>query len=418
MNRSIAPEYTQAKDLKIIAPEKRVSANGVEVYLMRDVKDSSVKIDLEWSAGTKYQPKKLVSNFTNKLIFAGTAEKTSNRIAEEIDFYGGYTSLEVDKDHAALTIYGLNDKISDICSLVKDAFQNAAFPEIELQKELSIAKSKFNIDIEKVKVLCSRTFNRELYGENSAYGQIAELEDFDKLTREDLISFYNEFYKTKPVIFITGNVTDIFVEEVLEWANYFEKETKSIDSDNNYQAKGLVKIEKADAIQSAIRVGRLMFDKNHKDYFNFQLLNTILGGYFGSRLMANIREDKGYTYGIGSGMAVLQDASYFFISTEVGKDVNENTIIEIKKELKSLCDVQVSEDELLKVKNYMLGEFLRQADGPLSQMEIFKNIYFNNLKSSFYHDFIQAIHSVTASDLKELAKKYFVEEEMLIVVAG
>ncbi len=418
MNRSVAPEYTQAKDLKIIAPEKKVSASGVEVFLMRDVKDSSVKVDFEWSAGTKYQTKKLVSNFTNKLIFAGTAEKNSNQIAEEIDFYGGYTSLEVDKDHAALTIYGLNDKISDICSLVKDAFEKANFPQSELQKELSIAKSKFNIDIEKVKVLCSRTFNRKLYGEHSAYGQIADLEDFDKLTRQDLISYYNEFYKTKPVIFITGDVSDSFVEEILNWANEFVEERKVINPDVNNQAKGLIKIEREDAIQSAIRVGRLMFDKNHKDYFNFQLLNTILGGYFGSRLMANIREDKGYTYGIGSGMAVLQDASYFFISTEVGKDVNENTIEEIKKELKLLCEIEVSEDELLKVKNYMLGEFLRQADGPLSQMEIFKNIYFNNLKSSYYHDFIQAIHSASANDLKKLANEYFVEDEMLMVVAG
>ncbi|MFT4602081.1 MAG: zinc protease, partial [Arenicella sp.] len=154
------------------------------------------------------------------------------------------------------------------------------------------------------------------------------------------------------------------------------------------------------------------------DYFHFQLLNTILGGYFGSRLMANIREDKGYTYGIGSGMAVLQETGYFFISTEVGKDVKEETMTEIHKELKLLTEELITEDELMKVKNYMLGEFLRHADGSLSQMEMFKNIYFNDLKETYYFDFIQAVHDATLPGLKRLAEKYLNPKDMLTVISG
>jgi predicted Zn-dependent peptidase len=161
-----------------------------------------------------------------------------------------------------------------------------------------------------------------------------------------------------------------------------------------------------------------MFKKNHPDYFNFQLMNTYLGGYFGSRLMTNIREDKGYTYGINSHLTVQENAAAFIISTEVGTDVKEETIKEIFIELENLRTNLIPEDELQKVKNYMLGDFLRRADGPIALMENFKNIHFNQLKKTYYNDFIQAIHKATAPDLREVAQQYLQDSEMLIVTAG
>lgn len=418
MNRAVAPDFKQAKKLDVVFPEKIVSENGVEIYWLKEVKDNSVKLDIEWNAGTKYQSKKLVAGFTNKMLLSGSNQKTALQIAEEIDFYGGYTNLEVDKDHSSVTLYGLNDTIESIFDLFAEAFLKADFPEKELKKEIEISKSNFNIDIEKVKVLCRRTFNQNLYGSNSKYGQVAEISDFDNLKREDLIQYYKEFYSTKPVVFITGRVDEKLFEKLKKWLTNFNVEPQTDFKQNIAQTKGRIKVEKADAIQSAVRIGRLMFDKNHPDYFSFQLLNTILGGYFGSRLMANIREEKGYTYGIGSGLAVLQDAGYFFVSTEVGKEVREDTLNEVFKEFDRLKTELIGEDELQKVKNYTLGEFLRHADGPNSQMEIFKNIYFNQLPTNYYQEYINAIHSTTSADLKKLANKYLLEEEMLIVTAG
>ena len=271
MNRTIAPEYSQAKNLNIIAPERIEGLNGVEIFLIRDVKDDSVKIDFEWNAGSKYQEKKLVASLTNKLLFSGTKSKTANQIAEEIDFFGGYTSLEVDKDHSALTIYGLNENISKIFDLVQDAFFNVEFPERQLAKEITIAQSKYKVEIEKVSVLCRRTFNVELYGANSPYGQVADVEDFENVKREDLQSFYQEKYLTKPIIFITGNVSDEFIEKVKESCEKYTNESSSLNLENLSQYKGEIRIDKEDAIQSAIRVGRLMFDKNHPDYFALKM---------------------------------------------------------------------------------------------------------------------------------------------------
>lgn len=418
MNRTIAPAYTQAKDLDLLFPEKISLENGAEIFWIKDVKDNSVKVDIEWNAGTKYQSKKLVAGFTNKLLLSGTKTKSANQVSEEIDFYGGYTNLEVDKDHAVATIYGLKETILPIFQLFKEAFDNVDFSADELKKEADIAANRFLIDMQKGKDICRRTFNQELFGSDSAYGQVAEYEDYAALKSEDLTQFYADYYRSIPVVFVIGDISSEFMNEIQAWALTFDKIVPASATQLLNQTTGRINVPKADALQSAIRIGRLMFDKNHPDYFDFQLLNTILGGYFGSRLMANIREDKGYTYGIGSGMAVLQEAGYFFISTEVGTEVKDNTIIEIYKELNLLAEKLITTEELLKVKNYMLGEFLRDADGPNSQMEMFKNIYFNNLSPSYYQDFILAIHNCTPERLKQLSKKYFKQSEMLEVIVG
>lgn len=418
MNRTIPPKYSQAQDLTLVHPEKIELHNGVELYWLKDVKDDSVKLDIEWDAGSKHQHKKLAATFTNKLMLSGNEEYTAKQIAEEIDFFGGYTQLESDKDHAGIVLYGLVENIEAIFDVFKHAFKSLSYPESEFSKERNIAINKFKVDSQKVKTLCRRAFTKNLFGENAPYGQVASEDDFHKINSEDLRLYFKEKYYKAPVIFLTGNVDEGFIENIKRWTERFipidiKPKVQSFD-----QVKGPVYVKKEDAIQSAIRIGRLMFKKDHPDYFKFQLLNTILGGYFGSRLMANIREDKGFTYGIGSGMAVIQDAGYFFITTEVGKDIKDAAIKEIYFELDKLKENLISEDELTKVKNYMLGEFLRQADGPIAMMEIFKNLYFNKLTDTYYSDFIKAIHSATSEDLQELAKKYFVKEEMLEVVAG
>ncbi|MBK9193334.1 MAG: insulinase family protein [Crocinitomicaceae bacterium] len=211
------------------------------------------------------------------------------------------------------------------------------FPEKDFEDERNITLSKFKIDSEKVKYVCQRTFNAALFGENTPYGQMALEPDFLALSRTDLTEFHKKFYLgSKPVLFLLGNVGEDVIEEIRKWSSHLSGQKSTPVKQEIKSKTGRTEVEKKDAIQTAIRIGRTCVDKKHPDYFGLQILDTILGGYFGSRLMANIREDKGYTYGIGSAFAVLDDAAYFFISTEVAKEVKENTIKEIYFELDRL----------------------------------------------------------------------------------
>jgi predicted Zn-dependent peptidase len=165
-------------------------------------------------------------------------------------------------------------------------------------------------------------------------------------------------------------------------------------------------------------MGKFLFPKNHPDYFEFQVLNTILGDYFGSRLMSNIREDKGYTYGIGTGMMELQLNGYFVIVTEVGKEVTDATLTEIKFEMERLQTELVGEDELTLVKNYMLGQLLKSADGPYAMLDMFNSVDMYGLNLSFYDQAIEKIKHIDAQRIQELAIKYLNWDGFLIVTAG
>lgn len=420
MNRIVAPNYSQPESLTIQFPQEIKLANGVQLFWMKDVKDDSVKLDVEWCAGSKYQSKKLVANFTNKLILSGNDNQSGPVIAEKIDFFGGYFQHEIDRDHAGVVLYGLRDNMGEIFEIFTEAFASVAFPKDQFEKERSIASMSFKIESKKVKNLCQRRFNRAIFGERSVYGQSAEESDFESIKSEDLRAFYESNYtNAMPTIFMVGNVDEVFIEQLKTWAESFQPKPVDYTTGETQQEKGRIdNIAVEDAVQSAIRVGRLMFNKTHPDYFGFQLLNTILGGYFGSRLMANIREDKGYTYGIGSDVSVMEDAAYFIISTEVGIDVREETIREIFNEIERLQTELVSDEELLKVKNYLLGDFLRHADGPIAMMENFKNIHFNQLPRTYYTDFIHSIHETTAEELQGLAVKYLQRDDLTVVTAG
>lgn len=419
MNRSIAPEFSKAQDIKLIFPKCVALTEHINLHWLDETQDDTVKLDICWDAGSKFQSKPLTASFTNALLLSGSKDMTAHDISDKLDYQGGYVSHDIDKDQASITLYGLNDKIGEIFEVFSQGFNHVNFPEQELEKLKEIRKNGFKVSMEKVNTLCRQEFNKHIFGENTKYGKVAELSDFDKVESNDIKGFYNKFYREhKPTLFLVGKVSPEFIEQLKTWAKNMGTTSPTYTKDDYKQTVGRITKSKEGAIQSAIRIGHLMIQKNHPDYYKFQILNTILGGYFGSRLMANIREDKGYTYGIGSGLSVLDDSAYFFVATEVAKEVVDNTITEIYNEIEKLKNEYIPTDELEKVKNYLLGEFLRQADGPIAMMENFKNIYFNNLSEDYYTDFIHAVNYVTAKQLKELANKYWIKENMLEVVAG
>ena len=177
-------------------------------------------------------------------------------------------------------------------------------------------------------------------------------------------------------------------------------------------------IEKKGAVQNAIRMGKRVFNRNHPDYPKMTILNTILGGYFGSRLMSNIREDKGYTYGIGSGLVSLQLDGYFYIATEVGADVCQAAINEINKELTVLCETEVGSDELNLVKNYLFGAFQRSIDGPFALADRFKTLLLSGLSFDYYYKYLETVKNVSGKELLEMAQRHLPPSQMTLITVG
>ena len=217
---------------------------------------------------------------------------------------------------------------------------------------------------------------------------------------------------------MVGNFSQDYVDEIIDLFGSWAKEAKCEYASDFKNRSGLHAVIKKDAMQSAIRVGKILFNKNHPDYNDFQIINTLLGDYFGSRLMMNIREDKGYTYGIGSMVAEFNNFGYFMIATEVGAEFKDATIKEIQKEIVRIQTELVSKQELELIKNYMLGQLLKSADGSYSMMDLYLSAEIHGLDLDFYNESIKSIREITPKRIQELALKYLNWEDMTIVTAG
>jgi predicted Zn-dependent peptidase len=422
MNRALAPEFKTNFDIQFQQAKHKTLSNGCQLHYINAGSQDLVKLDFIFYAGTAYQDKALVASTTNRLLKEGTTKYTAKQIADTIDFYGAFLEEESGNDTASVTLYALNKHLDHLIPLFHDIMFDAIFPENEFETYRTNALQKFYTRQKKVNDVASSKFGEMLYGNDNFYGYKVEEHDYKNLAVDDVKQFYKKFYSLENVVIVASGKIDDSVLDIIQKNFGIQK------VNNNNPAKSNIKIggtnepkqykEIEGSVQSAIRIGRLLFSKNHEDFLPMLVLNTILGGYFGSRLMTNIREDKGYTYGIGSNIATKIHGGHFSISTEVGTEVTNLAIAEIYKEIERLRTELVDDSELELVKNYLLGTFLRSTDGAFALAQKFTGIYFYNLGYDYYQKYFDTIKNITAQEIMDLANKYLQENDLLELVVG
>jgi len=422
INRSIPPTVNPIEHIDIIQANKRLLSNGLPVYYLNAGSQDVVKVDIVFEAGTWFQPQNLIASMCNSMLECGSENYTAEEIAEKFDYYGAYIQLEVDQNQGFVNLVSLSKYLPEVLAVVENMIKRSVFPEHELEVLIAKNKQKFLFENEKVRTLCQKKYTQVLFGNDHPYAITNTLEDFDRFTREDLLQFYKSYYSSANChIIVAGKVDEPVLELINNCFGGTDWNHEVLQSPEYSICPNPVKrhfVEKANGIQSAVRVGKFWVPKSHPDYHALSILLTIFGGYFGSRLMANIREEKGYTYGIGSYLLSLKEASYLIIPTEVGNEFVEPTIKEIEFEMRCLQNELVPEDELETVKSYLLGEFLRDFDGPFALASSFKSINDFGLDYSFYDKYLQVLRQITPAELLQLAKKYLNPEDCYTVVAG
>lgn len=421
-DRTIQPAVNTIDHIDVVKAEKRLLGNGIPVHFINAGTQEVVKIDFIFEAGTWFQTKNLVASICNSMLEEGSENYPAGEIAEKFDFYGAYLQLSIDQNQGFVNVISLSKHLPAILEVTEDLIKRSVFPDHELDVLLAKNKQKWLLENEKVRTLCQKKFTQVMFGDNHPYTINNKLEDFDRITREELVRFYRSYYHSGNCQILVAGKVD---EDVLKLLNiYFggddwkQKQADFPEYSIHSDVKKRHHVEKANGIQSAIRMGKFWVPKTHPDFHGLSILVTILGGYFGSRLMANIREEKGYTYGIGSFILTLKQASYLIISSEVGNEYVEPTLTEITLEMRRLQTEPVSENELLTVKNYLLGEFLRDFDGPFALAGSFKAINDFGLDYSFYDEYLHVLRNITSAEIMNLAQHYLNPDECYTVVAG
>jgi zinc protease len=430
LDRKKAPAYTLIDKMEPIKSQEKRLSNNIPVYIVNGGTQALVKLEFLFDAGMYYQIMPLQATTVNTMLEEGTSNLSADQIADQVDYYGAYLETSVGQDTASVIVYTLNKHISSVLPIIEQIIKDSAFPQRELDIHLKNKKQLFHLNNQKVANIARKHFSELLFGAKHPYGVMVKEEDFDLINRERLLEFYALFYNSKKCkIIISGKVEETvlgYLENHFgkgEWGGISDVSASVKYTQNNFITTSTSEqykhqIEMKGVMQSAIRVGKLLFNKTHPHFQELQILNTILGGYFGSRLMMNIREDKGYTYGIGSGIVSLRNGGYFFISTEVGVDVCKNAVDEIFFEINRLRTDFVHEQELELVKNYLLGSFLRSIDGPFAMADRFKGILEYNLGYDYYDKYLETIRNISTPRLKELAIQYLDSNSMTELVVG
>ncbi len=423
LNRQKAPEVKSIKSVDIAKPKSYVLSNGVEVYVFNNEDQNLLKINLVFNnGGTAYSPKPMVASIANAMLSESTNNYTSAELADKVDYYGAAFETRVTRDSSSIALYSLNKFLDNTLPLLYEVITNANYEQHELDIHLSGRKQEFMVNSEKVDFIARQNFTQMLFGENHPYGKFSVIEDFDNIKREDLISYHNSVYKQGGFkVFIAGKFGDKefdLLDSLFGKIEIKENDITDLNWEPNPNAEKYKFIAKEGAVQNALRMGFVGLRQNDEDYNGLRILTTFLGGYFGSRLMSNIREDKGYTYGIGASHSSFAHESVFFITTEVKSEVADDTISEIKKELLRLQNENISDDELITVKNYLQGSFQRQFDGSFALMDRYIYVNMNNLDNTFYYDYIERVKNITADELKEIAQKYYNIKDFYILNVG
>ncbi len=423
MNRKISPVIKDAVDYKLeLKPcEKFVLDNGIPVYAVNAGAQDVLQIEMVFYAGNFFEQKKGIAAATNFLIKNGTSTRTALQLNEAFEYYGAYCNRACYNETAVLTLHTLTRHLEKLLPVMEDMLTDSIFPSQELEIYQQNSRQRLQVNLQKCEFIAGRLIDSYLYGEKHPYGTYNNIVDIDSLDVDSIKNFYKDHYlQGQCVIFVAGNIP-AGLEKLLN--DHFgklklgkppvtlpEKITEPF-SEKKYRIQN-----DAASVQGAIRIAAAFPNRHHPDFKKAIILNNVFGGFFGSRLMSNIREDKGYTYGIHSYLQNHMQQSAWMISTEAGKDVCEATIEEVYKEMQKLREEKIGEEELMLVRNYMIGGILGDLDGPFQIIAKWKNIILNNLTEFYFYDSIHEIKTVSAGDLQELANKYLQPEKFYELV--
>ncbi len=421
LDRTKAPAYQSLNDFNLHKIDTVVLDNGIPLHLVNMGKQPVVNIQLIFPAGKKYERFRGQAYFIEKMLGEGTKYSSHHQIHEKFDQYGAFWTVATENNLLILEIYVLSKYIEPVLEVCKELLLASIFPKERLRHCQHIALANLKVNLSKTNYLAARKFKHLLLGLNHPYGYTLESKYIQQMNTTKLGNFYENYIQNKCFeILVAGNIQEHHIATINNiLGKAAVEENKKAKIPEIISTTGFFSVEKKDALQSSLRIGRILpFTVRHHDFFPFLILNKILGGYFGSRLMQNIREEKGYTYGIHSSLVPFDKGYYFAIGTDVKKEKTDEALAEITKECEKLQLTLVSEEELELVKNYTAGSYLKSINTPVHVASCFKRVRFFNLPDNYYNRFVSNIYRVTSAQIQDAAIKYLQDKDMIKVIAG
>lgn len=371
-------------------------------------------------AGRPYEEAPMIARQAQLMLRAGSKAMGRDELAEQLDFLGSSLSLPFHLDTSQVAVYGLRKHLEKMMPLLVEVLFQPAFPDDELSQLVERQEARLAVELGKNEVLAYRQITEWLFGAHHPYGYNSTPEGYRSLDRDQLVRHHERLYHPGNLqLFIGGNIQESDLALLnrffgqLPVGPHVGRPVLPI-SPRPSQAKQIITGRAGG--QSAIRLGRRLFTRDHSDYAGLYVLNTVLGGYFGSRLMTNIREEKGLTYNIYSSLDMMHYDGMWLIGCEVSPEHTQTALGEIEREMSQLQTEGISEKELDMVRSYLLGNILTMLDGPLNSMEIVLTLETEGLSRAFFAQWIDRIIHITPREVQALARQYLSTDDWVTLV--
>lgn len=414
------PEITTPSTIKVPMAERHTAANGTPIYAIHCPEYEVVRLSFVFEAGSTTQRHPFTASATANMLAEGSQNLSAQQIAERLDYYGSYFDINIDRDHAYITFCTLSKFFKQTAEIIEEVVLRPIFPESEVATYAAKRRQQLAIERRKVETIAREHFAKAMFGKNHPYGISYSEAEYDNLSSEILAEHYRERYTAENCIVVcSGNLSPEVLQRITDIAGSLpHAKAKTSLTIPPFETSHRTIIPHEGAVQASIRMGRMLFGRTHEEFIPMQVLSTVLGGYFGSRLMQNLRERNGFTYGVYSAMVNFQQAGYLALATQVGCEVKEAALEEICGEIERLRQEPVAEEELALVKNIMAGEMMRILDGPFGIADVTTENILCGFDNAHIQHNLERIRQTTPEELQALAQKYLRSEDLVTVVVG
>jgi predicted Zn-dependent peptidase len=407
LDRKTPPAFKAIEAISFPWPTAIELKEGIPLFILNQGELPIIKLSLLFESGSWYEPQNGVAYFTTKMLLEGTLNKKSNEIAAYIDYYGANIEIISRSDYCSIELLSLSKHFKPMLELLAEILQSSIFPISQLQLLKHLKTQEIKIEDEKSSQIAHKRFKEALLGKEHPYGYSLTATDISAITSEHVTAYYQRQLFAGCQVLLSGQVTDQNIRDV---QNYLSFLTPQLPKRPVYtlsiKPPSKVHVPKEGSLQSAICIGKILFSKEHPDYLSMRIVTELLGGYFGSRLMRNIREEKGYTYNIHATMIPLKELTYFLISTEAIQEFADQTCEQVYREIEILQTQEVGQEELITLRNFMVGNFLAGINNPFSIMQRFKEVHLYGLDKDFYTKFYNTLQQITPARIKQIANTY------------
>lgn len=418
LNRTDIPKFYSPEFKSFSPPRNTELRNGIRISSFNSGDQEVFKIELIFPIGTHVCANLAIPSLCLDMLREGSSTKSATEINNTLDYYGAFLNFNAGIDNTIITLFGRSVFAKYLIPLLAEIVSDPVFDENAIDKHKVRMTQKLLINEEKTSYWAPRLLRKSIFGVIHPYSKFLSSKEVNKITRDDLIGYHQNFLsRGLKNIIVAGSYDGNEFTQLLQ--DSFQEFTSDFSIDDLVSpSPSKIKTETkklGNTSQASIAIGKQSIGNTQQDYAEYAFMTKVLGGYFGSRLMKKLREEEGLTYGIHAFSNSLRAGSYLQISADVELNSVEKSIELILAEIDHLRERDISLDEIDTVKNYMIGEFVNDSNTVFDFAELYKKLVLQNLPEDYYQVFYNKISEIEPGMIKSMAIETLAKEDFYVI---